>query len=77
MFSFVNGKSLIHLYDFEDTFVQQCPDVLESWFCYKNVYDKQEHLRINFIVFLNGIIQMKIFFKSWFGKGVKVERQDF
>ena len=52
-------------------------DVLQSWFCYKNVYDKQEHLRINFIVFLNGIIQMKIFFKSWFDKGVKVERQDF
>ena len=27
-------------------------DVLQSWFCYKNVYDKQEHLRINFIVYI-------------------------
>ena len=45
------GNSLVHLYDFGDTFVHQYflntnigfwTDVLESWFCYMKVDEKQE-----------------------------------
>ena len=69
MFFAVNGKnSLVHLYDFGDTFVQQYmlninnafwKDVLESWLYFMKVYDKQENFRNNsYIVFLYGKIQI-------------------
>ena len=88
----VNGKnSLVHLYDFGDTFVQQYmlninnafwKDVLESWLYFMKVYDKQENFRNNFYsipVWYNSNIKIgykSVFFKSWYEKGVKVV-QDF
>ena len=58
IFFAVNGKnSLVHLYDFGDTFVHKYlmninnafwKDVLESWLCYIKVYEKQDRFRNNY-----------------------------